>query len=241
MKLSWIEPRSPATMREEIGRLGERVLPHGDSACRRRASPCSTRLPLASSTGASVWSAVIAHLERREDVGPVEIIGDAAEALGLALRAPGAAGAVEAPSARMFFSGSSVDFGLEHEARGRRLDDGERRRRRPHRRSAPAAARRWRSMSSFSSSPSSTSGVPGAVPSRGAIVSSARTPRVSGAICTSSSTCSIAIGARRIVLEEDRLLGLGAHELLRNINRRSEIDCGLPQQPNLDASCILIG
>ncbi len=88
----------------------------------------------------------------RHHVGPVDEIGDAAEALGLALRAEIAAGLVETAQARVVLR---LDAGLDvereavrHVARGRglpaRLDSGSRRasRRRARARPAPAPRRR---------------------------------------------------------------------------------------------------
>ncbi|MCY1557729.1 hypothetical protein D9M68_946030 [compost metagenome] len=65
-----------------------------------------------------------AHLEHRQIVRPVEIIGDAPEALRLALRAPRAAGAIE-PHQLGIALGLDGDFGFQHEAAQRRLDQGQ--------------------------------------------------------------------------------------------------------------------
>ena len=82
------------------------------------------RLPFESSTGASALSASMRDGVDGQHVGPVEEIGDAAKALGLALGAIGGAGAIK-PHERGV--GRGVDLGLdfERERPVRRLCDRE--------------------------------------------------------------------------------------------------------------------
>ena len=81
--------------REQIAGLLERIAPDRRNGARFSPSPVASRLPLASSTGASALVGLEPHAIGREHVGPVGKIGDAAEALGLALRAIGRARAIE--------------------------------------------------------------------------------------------------------------------------------------------------
>ena len=94
------------------------------NAGRREARRYSVRLPLASSTGASAPVRLDARGVDRHHVRPVGVIGDAAEALGLALRAVVAARAVEAGELGV---GLRIDqcLDLQRERPVRRLRDGE--------------------------------------------------------------------------------------------------------------------
>ena len=82
--------------REQVGRLRVRIDPAWPSARPSPASPAPTGLPFDSSTGTRALSARDRHGVARHHVGPVGEIGDAAEALGLALGAEIAARGVEA-------------------------------------------------------------------------------------------------------------------------------------------------
>ena len=114
--------------REEIGGLGEGIVPHGEVASVHRDRRARTGLPLDSRTGKPSFGASMRTREARHHVGPVEEVGDAAEALGLALRAVDAVRHVEA---RQRGIGLRIADGhdLEKEGLLRHADDGERARR----------------------------------------------------------------------------------------------------------------
>ncbi len=108
---------------EEIGGLGKGIVPH--------------RIVLVVAERAAVDQVAVRqqhrgegavrrhpHVEQREDVRAVEIVGDAPEALGLALRAPGAARAIEAHEPGVLLR-LDQHLGLEHEALPWRLGDRE--------------------------------------------------------------------------------------------------------------------
>ena len=101
----------------------DRARPRNGGRC-PATSPLSTRLPLASRTGASATVGLDAGGVDRHHVGPVGEIGDAAEAFGLALRAVGRAGAIKAHELGI---GGRVDqrLDLQPERPLRRLRDGE--------------------------------------------------------------------------------------------------------------------
>ena len=80
-----------ADQREQIGRLGMRIVPDREMAAAGPASPLSTRLPFDEQHGASRLVSFDTRGVDRHYVRPVGKIGDAAETLGLALRAIGAA------------------------------------------------------------------------------------------------------------------------------------------------------
>ena len=104
------------------------IVPHGEVAVRPSSSPRSTGLPLDSRTGKPSFGASIRTRVARHHVGPVEEVGDAAEALGLALRAVDAVRHVET---RQRGIGLRIADGLDLETEGllRHAGDGERARR----------------------------------------------------------------------------------------------------------------
>ncbi len=154
-----IRARSPATTREEIAGLLEGIAPDREMAARRPASPCASRLPLASSTGASGLIRLEAHAIDREHVGPVEEIGDAAETFGLALRAIGRARAIEAHQLGV---GGGVEPRLDAQPEGaaRRIGEREFVRAWRHSPRGRSARRRCARPTRLSSSPSSFSDGP---------------------------------------------------------------------------------
>ena len=95
VKLSRVGDEIARDQREQIARLGPRIVPFGPVACRPRLRPRRSRLPLDSSTGNGSFDRLHPHAVGRQDIGPVGEEGDAAEALGLALRAQHAVRGIE--------------------------------------------------------------------------------------------------------------------------------------------------
>ena len=105
VKLSSSAARSPRDQREQVGGLRERVVPARRSGGRRAGRRRSTGLPLDSSTGQRARSASIRHRVDGEHVRAVGKVGDAAEALRLALRAEHAGRQRTGPRARRWRPG----------------------------------------------------------------------------------------------------------------------------------------
>ena len=138
MKLSATQRELAADQREQIARLRERIVPDrempvgpGDVALRHE-------IAVGEQHRRVVFVGLDARRVDRHHVRPVEEIGDAAEAFGLALRAVDVAGAVKPHELGV---AGRIDHGLdlEFERPVRRLRDGEPVRRR-RRSSRPAAA-----------------------------------------------------------------------------------------------------
>ena len=196
--------------REQIGRLRERIVPDrempavGELACRDRIAVGQQQRRL-------LGVGLDADRVDGQDVRPVEEIGDAAKALGLALRAIDAARAVE-PHQRLV--AGRRDLGLDGQleaARRRRLGDhqavrrgGERgrcRRRRRRSRGASASARRRRAPAATSSG----------VSSRRSMVSLAMTARRVRRKPEGEVGLRDEIRAGAIVFQAKDLAGVGSH------------------------------
>ena len=123
-----VRDRSQITryQRKQIARLGEGVFPHGKVHAVAGIA-LFDQIAVGQQHRRDGLRRGDADLEHGQIVGSIQIIGDAAEALGLALRAPGAARAIQ-PHQLGIACGLDGDFGLEHKAAQRRLDYGQARR-----------------------------------------------------------------------------------------------------------------
>ena len=177
-----------ADQREQIGGLRPRIVPD-------REMPAAGQLALLGEIAVGEQHRRLGFVRLdargvdRHHVGPVGEVGDAAEALGLALRAVVAARTIEPGELRV---GLRIDqrLDLERERPVRRLRDGEAVR--ASRRSGrPRAARRRSSAKPASApSPSSTSGAGAPAAGLGLSFSVARTGVCVGCSLTSRSTVS---------------------------------------------------
>ena len=108
--------------REQIGRLRERVVPDGEMAAAGKLA-CRDRIAVGQQQRRFLGVGLDADRVDRQDIGPVEEIGDAAKAFGLALRAIDAARPVK-PHQRLVAVRRDLGLdGQEEAARLRRLGD----------------------------------------------------------------------------------------------------------------------
>ena len=106
VKLSVTRAELAADQREQIAGLLERIVPHGEMPVGARHVASRDEIAVGEQHRRLGFVGLDARGVDRHHVRPVEEIGDAAEALGLALRAIGGAGAIEPHQLAYWPSGS---------------------------------------------------------------------------------------------------------------------------------------